>query len=471
MKIVLVFPPFGLKELTGKTKSMRHVMNLIPPLGLAYVASFLEKNGFNVKIIDCSLGKSYEELIRILKRENPDVIGITSTTPVYESALKVAKDIKKELPETIVVIGGSHVTALPEEVMKTGLFDFGVLGEGELTMLELCEELKKTDGKNVKKVKGIVYRKENKIYFTGKREFIRNLDDIPFPAWHLLPKLSEYSPTPASYKKLPQGIIMTTRGCPFRCRFCDNAVFGCSYRERSPENVLDEIDLLVEKFGIKDLKFFDDTLTLNRKRVYKICDGMKERGYDFQWSCLSRVDKVSEEMLRKIKDSGCWQILFGIESGDPRVLKSLNKGITIEQSMAAVKYAKSVGLSIRCDFLLGTPAETSESMKKTLEFAKKLNPDFAHFNKFTPFPGTEFYKMLTKEGYKFDFSKNCSQLDHTIVMYTPKGIDKEEFSKFIDYAHKQFYLRPSYILRSLLKIKSIDDLRRMIRGFLSIYNL
>jgi radical SAM superfamily enzyme YgiQ (UPF0313 family) len=435
------------------------------------VASYLEKNGFDVKIIDCSLGKSHEELINILKKEKPDLVGITSTTPVYESALKVAKNVKRELPETVVVIGGSHVTALPEEVMKTGFFDFGVLGEGELTIVELCKELDKYDGKNVKKVKGLVYNKGKGVHFTGKREFVKNLDDLPFPAWHLLPKLSEYSPTPASYKKLPQGIIMTTRGCPFQCKFCDNAVFGCSYRERSAYNVLDEIGLLVEKFGMKDLKFFDDTLTVNKKRLYEICNGIKERGYDFEWCCLTRVDNVSEEMFRKMKDSGCWQVLFGIESGDPKVLKNMKKDITIEQASRAVKLAKSAGLVTRCDFLFGTPGETSESMKRTLEFAKKLNPDFAHFNKFTPYPGSEFYRMLVRQGYEFDFSKKCSQLDHSLVMYVPDGIKKEEYSKFIDDAHKEFYMRPSYILRSLSRIKSFEDFKRMVRGFWAVYKL
>ena len=471
MKIILVFPPFGLEDLTGKTKSMKYVMNVIPPLGLAYVASYLEKNGFDVKIVDCSLGKSHEEMMNILRKEKPDVVGITSTTPVYESALKVAENVKREIQETVVVIGGSHVTALPEEVMKTGFFDFGVLGEGELTMLELCKELEKNNGKDVKKIKGLVYRKGKVVHFTGKREFVKKLDELPFPAWHLLPKLSEYSPTPASYKRLPQGIIMTTRGCPFQCRFCDNAVFGCSYRERSSDNVLEEIDLLVEKFGMKDLKFFDDTLTVNKKRLYEICNGIRERGYDFEWCCLTRVDNVSEEMFRKMKDSGCWQVLFGIESGDPKVLKNMRKDITIEQASRAVKLAKSADLVTRCDFLFGTPGETLESMKRTLEFAKKLNPDFAHFNKFTPYPGSEFYRMLVKQGHEFDFSKKCSQLDHSLVIYVPDGVNKEEYSKFMDDAHREFYIRPSYILRSLSKIKSLEDLKRMVRGFWAVYKL
>ena len=472
MRIALVHPPFSLEDLVGKTESMKSVMNIIPPLGLAYVGAVLERSGHRVVIYDCQLGITHKELVEMLLSDNPELVGISATTPTFPSALSVGQKVKQSLPETIVVIGGVHVTALPQETMSFECFDIAVLGEGEKTMEELALHLENNGTRGLKEVDGIAYREKGAINFTKPKGFIQDLDSLPYPARHLLPPPSNYRPTPASYRKLPLAHLITTRGCPYQCTFCDRSIFGAKYRARSVENVMGEIEELMDKYGVKEVKFFDDTFTLDRKRVFEICKEFKERKIDLGWSCLTRVDKISREMLIAMKDAGCWQVLFGLESGDPRMLSLLKKGSTVEQNERAVKLAHEVGLSVRADFIVGTPGETFESLERTLQFAIRLNMDFAHFNKFTPYPGTELYHNLTKAGYEFDFtSRSCSQLDHSYIMYTPVGMTKEQFRKFVDTAYKRYYLRSKYILKQAKQTRSFEDIKRLVNGFFAIYNL
>jgi anaerobic magnesium-protoporphyrin IX monomethyl ester cyclase len=347
----------------------------------------------------------------------------------------------------------------------------GVIGEGEITFLELVRQYEKNCLNNLDVVDGIVYRKNGQILKTRQREFIEDLDCLPFPARHLYPPLSAYRPTPASYRKLPQGILMTTRGCPSKCTFCDRAVFGSSYRERSADKVVEEIEELIYKFGAREIRFFDDTFTLNEKRVFAICNKLKERKIKIPWTCLTKVANVSKEMLKEMKKAGCWQVLFGLESGDERILKLLKKGNTIEQNKIAVRLAKEAGLSVRADFIVGTPGETLGSLKRTLDFAIKVKVDYAHFNKFVPYPGTELYEILKQQGYRFDFMDRFSIIDHSTIFFIPESMSKEEFREFLDYANKAFYLRPTYILKRLLSIRSLVELKGQINGFFAIYNL
>jgi anaerobic magnesium-protoporphyrin IX monomethyl ester cyclase len=467
-----VHPPFGLEDLTGKTESMKEVMNIIPPLGLAYIASYLEADGHDVRIYDCQLDKTHQELLKELNQFNPEVVGLSTTTPTFPSTLETARGVKKTLPKSKTIIGGVHVTALPQETMSFECFDIGVLGEGEETMLDLINRLEKSGGTELHEVKGIAYRENGKLKINERRPFMKNLDLLPFPARHLLPPLSDYKPTPASYRKLPLAHLITTRGCPYQCTFCDRSIFGEKYRERSVENVMEEIEELIERYKVRELKFFDDTFSLNKKRVSAICREFKKRRLDIGWSCLTRVDSVTKEMLKEMKEAGCWQVLFGLESGDPRMLSLLKKGVTVKQNEEAVILAQSLGLSVRADFIVGTPGETRDSLERTLRFAIRLNMDFAHFNKFTPYPGTELYRMLINKGYDFDFiTRSCSQLDHSYVMYTPDDMTSEELGSFVDRAYKRYYLRPEYILKQLSNIRSTTDINRMIRGFFAIYNL
>ncbi|WKZ32470.1 MAG: radical SAM protein [Thermodesulfobacteriota bacterium] len=471
MKIVLVDPPFEEELSVGASKSIQKVLNVIPALGLAYVAAYAERAGYEVKIFDCTLGMSHSELVEALKRERPGVIGITGTTPSSVSMYRVARDARGILPGALIVGGGAHMTALPGEAMASAPFDAGVIGEGEETFLALVRHFEEHGRRNFGDVQGIVFREEEKVRSTGRRPFIKDLDSLPFPARHLLPPLSAYRPTPASYRKLPLGVMITSRGCPFQCTFCDRAVFGTTYRVRSAANVMDEVEELIGRYGAREIRFFDDTLTMNKKRVFEICDEFEKRKIRIPWTCLTRVSSVTLEMLKRMKQAGCWQVLYGLESGDEGMLNLLSKGITLKQSEDATRWAKQIGLSVRADFIVGTPGETLDSMKKTLDFAKRLKVDYAHFNKFVPLPGTELYNSLTSKGYKFDFTKSSSILDHSALLYVPEGIDPDAYRKYLDRMYRSFYLRPSYILRRLLSIRSLDQLKGQVNGFFAIFEL
>ncbi len=442
---------------------MRHVLNMIPPLGLAWIAASI-RDLCETRIMDCSK-RTRDEFQSTLRHMRPDIVGITCTTPTYPISLEMAKTIRKSCPKAIIVIGGPHVSAVPE--ISLDGFDVGVIGEGEMTFRELCSHYPDID--SMRKTPGTAHRIGDRIIMNAPRPPVDDLDVLPLPAWDMLAPLSEYRPTPASFRRLPYAHVMTSRGCPSHCTFCDRGVFGSSYRERSAANVLDEIDLLMREHGVREIKFFDDTFTLNRKRLGMIAHGMKKRG--IIWSCLTRADKVDRDMLRMMKACGCWQILFGLESGDEEVLRKLGKGTTLRQNRDAIKMCRQEGISTRADFLIGTPFENREAAERTVRFAIETDPDFAHFNKFTPYPGTQLYRMLISQGHKLDLYSTASQLDHSKSIYTPSWTDAEGMERFINDAHRRFYMRPGYILRQAASVRSLTDISRMARGAAAIFRL
>jgi len=469
MKVTLINPPFEEQYSVGASRSIKYVLNVIPPLGLAYLAAVLEKHNFKVNIIDFTIEKSYQNTLKKIISDKPQIVGITATTPVFESAKFMAKAIKEALCEAIIIIGGAHITAMPYQTMESGYFDIGVLGEGEETFLELAKQIERSVISHLDKIKGIIFKEGSKWVVTPKREFINNLDGIPYPARYLLPPLARYRPTPASYRRLPLGVVITSRGCPHQCTFCDRAVFGNVYRQRSVDNVLGEVEELMHKYAAKEIRFFDDCFTLDKERTYKICLGLKKRKLKVPWTCLTTVSSVTKDLLKEMKSAGCWQVLFGLESGDERMLALLKKGNTLEQNIKAVGWAKEADLSVRADFIVGTPGETAESLKNTLDFTLTKKLDYAHFNKFVPYPGTELYKELKEKGYDFNFSKGGSITNHSTFLYIPETlVNKTYYMAFVNYAHRKFYLRPKYILKRLLSIRTWDEFKGQIRGFLSI---
>src|SRR3989344_6087684 len=316
MKIVLINPGMSAEKQAG---SLKGVANMILPLGIGVLASVLEKNKFDVKIIDCvPENLSLEELKERIDREKPDLIGITATILSYDAALETGKKLKND--------------------------------------------------KDFSKINGLVYRENGEIKINKRRELIKNLDELPFTALHLYPDLKKYTPMPGGYKQLPFAHMITSRGCPYRCVYCDRSVFGNRFRSQSPERVIKEIEFLVEKYGVKEIKFYDDTFTMDMERVSKICDLIIEKGIKITWSCSTRVDRVNKELLMKMKKAGCWQIDYGLESGDQRMLNIMKKGITLEQSRNAAKWTKEPGIRLRAFIILGMPGETNESIRNTIDF-------------------------------------------------------------------------------------------------------
>ncbi|MBU0480956.1 MAG: B12-binding domain-containing radical SAM protein [Proteobacteria bacterium] len=470
MKILLIDPPFGSIDMGGEKKRFAGVENAIPSLGLAYLAAVAEQDGHEVRIHDGTITPDWSTMAALGREFRPDVVGITAKTPSFTNCIQAAKVLKEASPGVILVAGGSHPTAMTDHALAAETFDFLILGEGEETFCELLHKIgnRETDFATVP---GLAFLRDGLPVITAPRAPIADLDLIPFPARHLLPPLTAYSPTAASYRQLPLAHIMTSRGCPSRCNFCDRAIFGERYRARSADNVLTEIDQVVNTHGAREIRFFDDTFTINSNRLTAICQGMKTDFARIPWTCLTKAEAVDLDLLKMMRDSGCWQVLYGLESGDDGVLASLGKKNTVAMNRRAVRWAREAGLRVRADFIVGTPAETPESLQKTLDFAKELDLDFAHFNKFVPFPGTTFYQQLTSQGYNFDFSGASSTLDHDALIYVPPDVPVDWYKKFLERSYKEFYLRPGYMIRRLLSMRSWPEFRGNFKGMFAINSL
>jgi len=469
MKILLIDPSYNLEEIGGKKRGFRQVINKIPSLGLGYLAAVSERAGHTVKIIDCNFGIDDTGLIYAAREFNPAVIGITATTPVFRSASRVAGIMRNIFPDAVLVCGGPHPSACPQDALSAGAFDFLVLGEGEETFLELVSHAGNKINIGPENIRGIAFLREGRLFITQKRPRIENPDSLPFPARHLFPPLGAYRPTPASYRRLPLGIMMTSRGCPSRCTFCDRAVFGEEFRQRSTDSVIAEIEELLRRYGAREVRFFDDTFTINPAFVEDLCGKIKK--LRIPWTCLTRVTAVNPDMLKLMREAGCWQVLFGLESGDNCVLRYLAKGNTVEDNRRAVAWAREAGLRVRADFLVGSPWETKESLKRTVQFAKSLPLDYAHFNKFVPFPETAIYKGLINKGRHIFFNGGSYINNHSEFIYTPDAFDKNEYQYLLNKAYKEFYLRPAYLLRKMLAIRTVTELIGQIRGLASILYL
>ena len=472
LKIVLVNPPLTAKEQAG---SLKDIANIIMPLGIGYIASLLKKNNYDVEIVDCvPLRITKEKLADILMEKRAGIIAFTATIVSINRAIETADYLKEKIgKETRLVIGGPQFTSIPEKTMKESKFDFGIIGEGEYVMLDLIKAVEKNKGFD--KVKSLVWRKKGKIIVNQRRELIQNLDELPFPARELFPGMEYYHPMPGGYKRLPFSHMVTSRGCPYRCTFCDRSVYGERFRARSAKNVSDEIEYLVRKYKIKEIKFYDDLFTSNKERVMQICNEIIKRKIDISWSCSSRVNTVDFEMLKKMKQAGCWQIDYGLESGNQEVLNKMKKGITLEQSEKAIRMTKKAGMKTRAYIIIGMPGETKESIEDTITFVKKMPLDVVIFYSVVIYPGNELYNTVKKEGKlkHEDFSQYSSliDVDNAKLHYVPDGLTEEYIKKSISRAHKEFYLRISYILRQLLSIRSIWDIKRYWLGFKTIIKM
>ncbi len=365
-----------------------------PPLGISYVASSLRNAGHRVSVLDCTFMDRHEALDRALQTR-ADVVGIYSMATMREDSLRFARRLRGECG--LLVAGGPLPTCEPESFL--GDFDVVVIGEGERAMVELLYVYQnKSDPASIP---GIAYRKgsyfrangsDGEIAFTPARQLERELDLIAFPARDLLPN-AQYIDFWKRRSGRATTAIMTTRGCPFSCEFCSNKVFGVSYRERSPGNVVDEVEQALS-FGYDYIHFADDVFTLKRERIARICDEIMSRGLHFKWECLARVDSINRDIASTMKAAGCDRIFFGIESGNDSILKLMNKRITPEGARRAVEAAHSAGLKTGAFFILCYPGETDETVLNTLRFATSLPLDYLSFTMPYPLPGTALYERV-----------------------------------------------------------------------------
>jgi radical SAM superfamily enzyme YgiQ (UPF0313 family) len=346
-----------------------------------------------VEILDTQVEEiPYNRLKDIIDKKSPDLVGITAMTFTLIDVIKTAQIVKSIDRDIKVVLGGPHVHIYPNETIDIPDVDYLVLGEGEITFTELVENI--TDIDKLKEIKGLVFKDNGITVNTGIKPFIDNLDELPFPARHLTP-YRKYSSLLA--KRSPITTMFTSRGCPYRCTFCDRPHLGKAFRARSAKNVVDEMEECVN-MGIYEFLIYDDTFTIHRQRVIDICDEIIKRKLYIGWDIRARVDSVNEEMLRKLKKAGCERIHYGVEAGTEKILKVLNKGITLEQAMRAFEMTKKAGISTLAYFMIGSPTENREDVLQTIEFAKRLSADFVHITILTPFPATAIYRKGLEKG-------------------------------------------------------------------------
>jgi anaerobic magnesium-protoporphyrin IX monomethyl ester cyclase len=433
--ITLVNPPYP----KGAPQS------LFLPLGLGYLAAVLEEKQYEVNVLDLQItNPTPQQLETQLSKIKPDIVGVTTSTLTYWPAVEVVKTAKKVLPNSLTVMGGPHVTALPEQTLNEAPeVDVIVRGEGERTILELAALSSNANFENLGKVDGITFRKNGKIHHTNDRAFIENLDELPHPAYKFFP-LEKYKMTGKNY--LP---IITSRGCPFQCTFClASSMCGTRFRTRSPKKVLDELEWLRDTYGADVFAFYDDTFTINKQRANDICDEMKTRNFNLPWDCRTRVDQINKEILTKLRNANCQLIHFGVESGSQKMLDAMKKGTTVEKNAWAIKLAKEVGISVAISVVVGYPGETVEMLKQTFDFVKKTKPDFVYVCQAIPYPGTELVDIL--KNLNWEVSTDWNRFDEQSPVFKNPLLSTEK----VDQMRGTFYdnfLSPTYFVQKTLK--------------------
>lgn len=435
-----------------------------PPLNLGYLASFLNEHNYDVDIIDLDMEKNLNgKLIGLLKEKKYLMVGLTFTTPLFGNAKKVADIIKKIDVKMPIVVGGIHATISPKECISSENFDYVVEGEGEMALLKLAKYLSK--GKpSLLLIGGLNYKKGNRIFRNQIREKPVNLDLLPFPRRDLFLKQDYLFPDILAKPVMP---IMTSRGCPGQCTYCCSKKMCPLIRLRSAKNVVDEIEMLVKKYGVKEIHIWDDCFTISKKRVIEICNLIKSRRLKIKIAFPNgvRADMINYGLLKLLKEAGAYSIAFGVESGNENILKRIRKGITKKQYIGAFKMAKKAGLETWAFLMLGLYGEDEKTIMDTINFTKELDPDIAKFNILVPFPGTEVYEQLESKGLilEKDFSKYGY---HSRPVHCLEKLSSDDLIRLHKKAYREFYLRGRIILKQIMRIKSLARLKINLRtGF------
>ena len=454
MRIVFVNVP-NVWELVGNDPVIiKDQQGLYPPLGLLSIASYLISHGYDdVHVLDAQVENwSHAELAQRVSELKPDVVGITAMTFTLIDVKLTVEEIRKRV-RTKIVIGGPHTSIYPEETLALGA-DYSVVGEGEITFLELVEEIRR--GTATKQI----YRQE---------KFIEDLDALPFPARELVPISKYYS---VLAEDTPTTTAFSSRGCPYLCTFCDRPALGKKFRSQSAKRVVDEMQWC-EEHGIKEIFFYDDTFTILKQRNIEICKEYQKRNLSIGWDIRARVNTVDEEVLRLFKSCNGRRIHFGVESGVPRILKELNKGITREQTINTFRRCKVLGIKTLAYFMMGTPTETLDDVKESLKLAKEIEADYMQMTILSLFPGTKIYDMAIKEGMVSDIWRQYvadPKIDFRPPMWE-KIYTRKEHEEHLRWFYKKFYLRPRFIWDRLCEIRNPGQFRRYASAGLSLVRM
>ena len=411
-----------------------------PPLGLACISSALRLEGFEPKIIDpAPFEYDYDTTVELAISHDPDYIGFTAVTAGIYEAAEIANRIKKKNSKIKTIIGGVHLTATPEETMtRFPCFDIGVIGEGEVTSVELFKTLE--DGSNLDDVHGLILRENNNLYRTEKREFIKDINTLPMPAWDLLPPLAKnYGLALVWALKQPGLTVVTSRGCVGYCTFCDKSMFGRKYRALSVDNILKMVKDLHYNHGIKDFAFQEDDFVTHKRRLREFCEKLKNEKLNVVWSSTARVNEVNPEILKMMKEAGCWQVYYGIESGCQEILDFFKKNITLDKIQQAAAWTREAGIECAAAVMIGMALESKETIERSIKFFRETHFDLLVLSKFTPLPGSQFYKIAREYGSLIDDWRLMSTKN---TVFIPNGLTKEDMDRYHRRLLKKLYLRP-----------------------------
>ena len=474
--VLLIHPPSTIADRYGKEDMGEFGGDLIP-LGIASLAGFLREKGYGVAVLDCpTLRIDADKVYEIIVNKDPAIIGFSTTTYSLARAVEIGKKIRNKLPNKLTVVGGSHANVAGiETANQYDIFDIISYGlDGEYIMHQIVNEysIKKFDRDSflqdfvmLEKIKGIIYKKNNVVIKNLPTEIINDLDELPLPARDLFP-MERYIPVPHHYKKLPLTNMLVIRGCPYFCTFCDQA--GTKTRRRSPQKVIDEIKHCVEKYGVKEISFWDDTLSYHKKWMKEFLDLLMKADLDICWSCFAAVNTVDEEILKLMSKAGCWNIFYGYETGVEVLAKNMlthRKNRDFEKMKQVAQWTKNAGIEVIGSFVIGLPGETPELARQTVQNAIELDPDYAQFAIACPYPGTQLAKEIKQGKWGKFVSNELEEYTTESVTWLPSGYSNvKELENMQRYAFRKFYLRPSYIFKRILKLRSLEDLKRHIKG-------
>lgn len=455
MKDIVFVAPFP-KDASGINEA-----TVSQPLGIAYIAALLEKNGFGCRIIDANILKlDNEAVLERIGQLKPVVVGISINVVTGSAGIELSRRIKEEFKDILVILGGPQACVSIDENLSISKADALVAGEGEMTMLEIAKRLREGGSNVFNGIRGVIYKNNGEVVNNGPRERILDLDSLPHPAYHLLPDLKIYF---SRARRKPAASIITSRGCPFQCIYCNKSVFGSRLVGLSAGRVLDLLDVLIKKYCVRQIDIYDDNFTLDRKRVNEIFESIIERKYDLAINLQTgvRADSMDRELIFKMKKAGVFKIGFGVESGSPAMLQLAKKQLDLNRVLESTKLAKKAGIMTYGFFILGLPGETEETLQQTIDFAKKMDPVVANFCIAMPFLGTEMYDMVLKKG-RFLAGKNkntASGFYGSQAFFEYGSLNEATLLNYYRRAYYSFYFRPKKILQTVLSIQSINELR------------
>ncbi len=444
-KIVFCEPPYVCWD--RSMDRLREGEETIPGMGVLTLAAVAQKRGYEVDLVDAKgQGTPLGEVSRDIVTRRPDYLGLSATTISVANAARIAAAVKRELPGVVTIVGGPHVSAIPQRTLQAyDNIDYGIAGEGEVSLFELLDRL--DNGEDVDSVPGLAWRRDGVVVANPRAPYIDDLDSLPPPAWDLLPDFPHnFQPSLFGYPRTPVATLMTSRGCPFSCTFCDRSTSGRKGRMHSVDAIVRLCRDLVGR-GTKHIMFLDDLFTVRRDRVADMCNAFIDEGFDFSWSCNSHPNLLDFETMKLMKRAGCWQIAYGVESGSQRILDVVKHEVKLPRLRETLRMTQAAGIRTRGFLMLGHPTEGVDSLEETRRFLRVAELDLCQITKFTPYPGTPSYPSIREQG---TFEEEWETMNAMNFVFIPHGLDEETLERYFERCYRSFYTRPD-VLRGLVR--------------------